>query len=319
MRRVLPRSAALSTSAFPAGLTLVEVLMSMLVAAIGVMSVIVLLPLSFVRSVQATNLTNGTILRYNAESQIQQANLQSAVLSPWQAGQGYQVGDAVSLPGYPQVWMQCTTGGISGAALSCLELRDPVHAGRTTTTAGPADHGRQYGDLDGARLQPVEPRLRLSGLAAQHRVSDRRHRPGPLRQQREQSPFSLHDGRHVQHNGSALEHHHRPNDDGRRNAGLADRGSQPLRDRPDRLELDVRHSQHERTAGGTGKCCRYDRHDHERVGDRAVSGGHSLERERRDSLCHAARQLGRANSGSGASIRCRLRLAGIRRPTRASS
>ncbi len=116
MRRVSPRSAALSASAFPAGLTLVEVLMSMLVAAIGVMSVIVLLPLSFVRSVQATNLTNGTILRYNAESQIQQANLQSAVLSPWQAGQGYQVGDAVSLPGYPQVWMQCTTAGTSGAA-----------------------------------------------------------------------------------------------------------------------------------------------------------------------------------------------------------
>jgi Tfp pilus assembly protein PilV len=117
MRRVSPRSAASPASATPAGLTLVEVLMSMLVATIGILSVIVLLPLSFVRSVQATNLTNGTILRYNAESQIQQSALQSAVLTPWQAGQSYQIGDAVSLPGYPQVWMQCTTAGTSGAAL----------------------------------------------------------------------------------------------------------------------------------------------------------------------------------------------------------
>ena len=64
MNRVSPRSA----SSAPAGLTLVEVLMSMLVTGIGILSVIVLFPLAFVRAVQATNLTNGTILRYNAES-----------------------------------------------------------------------------------------------------------------------------------------------------------------------------------------------------------------------------------------------------------
>jgi prepilin-type N-terminal cleavage/methylation domain-containing protein len=54
----------------PRGMTLVEVLMSMLVTGIGVLSVVTLLPLAFIRSVQATNLTNSTILRYNAESQI---------------------------------------------------------------------------------------------------------------------------------------------------------------------------------------------------------------------------------------------------------
>ena len=116
MRRVLPRSAALSTSAFPAGLTLVEVLMSMLVAAIGVMSVIVLLPLSFVRSVQATNLTNGTILRYNAESQIQQANLQSAVLSPVAGRPGLRVATR-SLPAIRRCGCDDHRGNFGGREL----------------------------------------------------------------------------------------------------------------------------------------------------------------------------------------------------------
>ena len=54
----------------PGGVTLTEVLMSVLVMGIGVISVISLFPISFLRSVQATNLTNATILRYNAETQI---------------------------------------------------------------------------------------------------------------------------------------------------------------------------------------------------------------------------------------------------------
>jgi prepilin-type N-terminal cleavage/methylation domain-containing protein len=97
------------------GMTLVEVLMSMLVMGIGVLAVVALLPLAFVRAVQATNLTNGTILRYNAESQI---NLGTArTVLPWEPNQSYQLDDAVSVPSFPQVWMQCTTAGTSAATV----------------------------------------------------------------------------------------------------------------------------------------------------------------------------------------------------------
>lgn len=162
MRRMSPRFAALPASASPAGLTLVEVLMSMMVASIGVLSVIVLLPLSFVRSVQATNLTNGTILRYNAESQIQQANLQAAVLGPWQAGQAYQIGDAISLPGYPQVWMQCTTAGTSGAAAPAWNYANlftpvapPPVAAITTVDNTATWTAQDYNKLNLAYVYPV--------------------------------------------------------------------------------------------------------------------------------------------------------------------
>ncbi len=60
--------------------------MSMLVAGIGILSVIVLLPLSFIRSVQATNLTNGTILRYNAECL---SDFNQKLLLRWQPNQVY--------------------------------------------------------------------------------------------------------------------------------------------------------------------------------------------------------------------------------------
>ncbi len=65
------------------GLTLVEVLMSMLVMSIGVLSIMALLPIAFIRSVQATNLTNGTILRYNAESMLQADPLDLAYIYPF--------------------------------------------------------------------------------------------------------------------------------------------------------------------------------------------------------------------------------------------
>jgi Tfp pilus assembly protein PilV len=94
------------------GLTLIEVLMSLFVTGIGVMSVISLLPLSFVRAVQATNLTNSTILRFNAESQL---DLYSRLLPRWQAQTNYvATNDYVIVPGTPTVWFQCTTSGISG-------------------------------------------------------------------------------------------------------------------------------------------------------------------------------------------------------------
>lgn len=52
------------------GTSLIEVLMSLLVMGVGVVAVATLFPASVLRSVQATQLTNATILRYNAEAAI---------------------------------------------------------------------------------------------------------------------------------------------------------------------------------------------------------------------------------------------------------
>jgi len=57
--------------AFRRGVTLTEVLMSMLIMSIGVSSVAVLFPISVLRSVQATQLTNAAILMTNAKALVQ--------------------------------------------------------------------------------------------------------------------------------------------------------------------------------------------------------------------------------------------------------
>jgi len=53
-----------------AGVTLSEVLMAILIAGIGLVAVVTLFPVAVLRSVQATQLTNATILRFNAEAMI---------------------------------------------------------------------------------------------------------------------------------------------------------------------------------------------------------------------------------------------------------
>ncbi len=50
------------------GTTLTEVLMALLCMGIGVVAVAALFPIALLRSVQATQLTQGTVLRYNAET-----------------------------------------------------------------------------------------------------------------------------------------------------------------------------------------------------------------------------------------------------------
>lgn len=56
------------TPATRGGVTLTEVLMSILCMGIGVVAVASLFPIALLRSVQATQLTSGTILRFNAET-----------------------------------------------------------------------------------------------------------------------------------------------------------------------------------------------------------------------------------------------------------
>ena len=59
------------------GTTLTEVLMSILIMSIGVVTLATLFPIAILRSVQATQLTNATILRYDAEAIIDLANANS--------------------------------------------------------------------------------------------------------------------------------------------------------------------------------------------------------------------------------------------------
>ncbi len=65
-----PIRSAISPSAPRGGVTLVEVLMSLLVVGVGLVSVAVLFPLSILRTIEATQLTSATMVRYNAEELI---------------------------------------------------------------------------------------------------------------------------------------------------------------------------------------------------------------------------------------------------------
>lgn len=84
------------------GATLTEVLMSILVMGVGVLSVISLFPAAFLRTMQATNLTHATILRYNADSLIDLDPVNRMNVFPyWQPGATY-LPNAVVLSNTPR-------------------------------------------------------------------------------------------------------------------------------------------------------------------------------------------------------------------------
>jgi len=66
--QVLNSIPALSAIAYRRGVTLIEVLMSLMIMAIGVTSVMTLFPIAALRSAQATRLTNSALLKYNVEA-----------------------------------------------------------------------------------------------------------------------------------------------------------------------------------------------------------------------------------------------------------
>lgn len=78
------------------GASLTEVLMSILVMGVGVLSVITLFPASFLRTMQATNITNATILRQNAEVMIDLDKTNRLHVFPyWQPNTVYAAGAVV--------------------------------------------------------------------------------------------------------------------------------------------------------------------------------------------------------------------------------
>lgn len=131
-QRVAPRNSGGSTTltsnlvlaeraaAARRGVTLSEVLMSLLVMSIGVLGVATLFPLSVFRTIQATQLTNGAQLRYNFEGLTGPRPELIAGAGVWQAFDAtllpsYSRGDLVVGSSPSSVFYECVTAGQQGA------------------------------------------------------------------------------------------------------------------------------------------------------------------------------------------------------------
>lgn len=102
------------------GVTLSEVLVSTLVMSIGVVALATLFPISVLRSIQASQMTNAANLRYNAEAQVRTVPELVNIGTEWQPQTSYSQGDAVIPTFYyrrasrPAVYI-CTDDGTSGS------------------------------------------------------------------------------------------------------------------------------------------------------------------------------------------------------------
>ncbi|MDB5342512.1 MAG: hypothetical protein JWP89_889 [Schlesneria sp.] len=100
------------------GTTLSEVLVSMLIMSVGVVSLATLFPISVLRSIQATQLTNATNLRYNVEGIVSAVPQIRTIGTPWQPLTAYTANTWVvpsvdsPLTNYSLAAV-CTVGGTS--------------------------------------------------------------------------------------------------------------------------------------------------------------------------------------------------------------
>ena len=134
MMATLKTSRNLTRSPHAAGATLSEVLISLLVMSIGVVSLATLFPISVLRSLQATQLTSAANLRYNVEAFLGANPQLYTIGSPWKAATPYSVGDLVTPTGCcsPSIVLYCTNAGTSGA----VEPGWNVNNGASTTDGG---------------------------------------------------------------------------------------------------------------------------------------------------------------------------------------
>uniref|UniRef100_A0A7C4QRG5 Uncharacterized protein n=1 Tax=Schlesneria paludicola TaxID=360056 RepID=A0A7C4QRG5_9PLAN len=134
----------------PRGTTLSEVLISTLVMSIGVVALASLFPISVLRSIQASQLTNAANLRYNAEAHLRTMPELIHLGREWQPGTPYAQGDAV-VPSFNQLTTArpavfvCTQGGLSGGAEPAWDYREgqPTNDGTvvwSTITLGNAPY-----------------------------------------------------------------------------------------------------------------------------------------------------------------------------------
>jgi len=108
--------------------TLTEVLMSLLIMSIGIVSVFTLFPVSLISSIRATQLTNGRIFKDNIDElvrtvpQMTYPQLAGNSRGYWQPNTHYEVGDQIlptlapsKLFPKPYYSLHCTTAGTSGS------------------------------------------------------------------------------------------------------------------------------------------------------------------------------------------------------------
>ena len=119
------------------GTSLSEVLVSTLVMSIGVVALATLFPISVLRSIQASQLTNAANLRYNAEAQVRAVPELINIGTEWQPASAYAAGDVVVPPAgsddRDRVYV-CATAGTSGGAEPQWGRREG-----STTTDGSAE------------------------------------------------------------------------------------------------------------------------------------------------------------------------------------
>ena len=127
----LKTSRNLTRSPHAAGATLSEVLISLLVMSIGVVSLATLFPISVLRSLQATQLTSAANLRYNVEAYLGVNPKLYTIGSPWQRSTAYIVGDLATPTGCctDSIVLYCTVAGTSAT----VEPTWNTNNGATTT------------------------------------------------------------------------------------------------------------------------------------------------------------------------------------------
>lgn len=152
MKRFTPQSAILMVRSMNegkrslwlnrrAGTSLSEVLISLLVMSVGVVSLATLFPIAVLRSVQATHLTNATNLRFNVEALLSVRPELYTIGTPWKAGTPYAEGALVtpteltSLKSPPVVFMIPIGSGGAGTS-GTLEPNWSLNDGSTTSDGG---------------------------------------------------------------------------------------------------------------------------------------------------------------------------------------
>jgi hypothetical protein len=119
------------------GTSLSEVLVSTLVMSIGVVALATLFPISVLRSIQASQLTNAALVRYNAESLLRSVPEILNIGTEWQPVTTYAAGDTVVPPVVtrrktPPAVFVCTAAGTTGGAEPQWNFRE----GGPTTDGG---------------------------------------------------------------------------------------------------------------------------------------------------------------------------------------
>jgi len=104
------------------GVTLTEVLMSLMIMGIGVVSLATLFPISTLRVLEATNLTNSTVARFNAEGIIdsfpQMIHNPDGISSTRESGKNYIVD--------PLGWLELLDQGASANVTTAMTAAPPL-------------------------------------------------------------------------------------------------------------------------------------------------------------------------------------------------